>query len=340
MLWVGGARGALAVIRCVFVGVEPCSSVADLIFPPLYCFPCRSVPSAVESWDCTALALLPNLLRNSASASPSFPPLAKGGQGGGPVSVECTSGLCLARSIDEVDWVCAASAACVACRLQTSLQPNGDYTDDAEVLRPTPGEANAVWPTPPTPPSQGGEKKAACANNDAPLALDFSTQSTPTLQRARAKPLLSLGWSRSSPARSPFQHLVGPGIGRAKLLLSQHCDGVAVMTVGRVIQSNRDNTLSPKRFRRKPHLRRFVRVIQSTRLKFISYKSIWRIHDLRAVGDGLCGLFSHPNIKHYGARCCGESGVMPIIRSSCASDWHITLYKVHIVSIVRSSKRN
>ena len=65
------------------------------------------------------------------------------------MSAECTSGSCLARWIDETDWVCAASPACMACRFQTSLRPNGDYTDDAEVLRPTPGEAKAVWPTPP-----------------------------------------------------------------------------------------------------------------------------------------------------------------------------------------------
>jgi hypothetical protein len=65
------------------------------------------------------------------------------------MSAECTSGLCLARSIDEVDWVCAASPAGMACRFQTSLPPNGAYTDDAEVPRPIPGEAKAVWPTPP-----------------------------------------------------------------------------------------------------------------------------------------------------------------------------------------------
>ena len=66
-------------------------------------------------------------------------------------------------TIDEVGWVSAASLASLACRFQTSIRPNGDYTDDAEVLWPTPGEAKAVWPTPPAPPSRGGEKNAACA---------------------------------------------------------------------------------------------------------------------------------------------------------------------------------
>ena len=90
------------------------------------------------------------------------------------------------------------------------------------------------------------------------------------------------------------------------------------MTVERVIPSARHNDLSPKRFRRKPHLRRFVRIIQSAIPKFLSYKRIWRIHSLRGVRDGLCGLFSHPNIKRCAADCSGESGVMPIIRSSRA----------------------
>ena len=72
------------------------------------------------------------------------PPCEGGARGGGPVSVECTRGACLARSIDEFDGACAASPALMACRFRSSLGLNGEYTDDAEVL----------WPTPPAPPSQ------------------------------------------------------------------------------------------------------------------------------------------------------------------------------------------
>ena len=79
------------------------------------------------------------------------------------MSFEYTKEPCWARPIDEVVGACAASPACKACRFRTSLRANGEHTDDAEVLRPTPGEAEAVWPTPPAPPSQGGEKKAARA---------------------------------------------------------------------------------------------------------------------------------------------------------------------------------
>jgi hypothetical protein len=60
------------------------------------------------------------------------------------VSIECTSEKCLARSIDEVDGVCTASPPSKACRFSTSLLANGKYS----------GEAEAVWPTPPAPPSQ------------------------------------------------------------------------------------------------------------------------------------------------------------------------------------------
>jgi hypothetical protein len=68
-----------------------------------------------------------------------FPPRVKGGLGGGgPVSVECTREECLARSIDEVGGVCAASPARQAFRFRTSLLANGEYIDDAEVLWPTP----------------------------------------------------------------------------------------------------------------------------------------------------------------------------------------------------------
>jgi hypothetical protein len=93
----------------------------------------------------------------------------------------------------------------------------------------------------------------------------------PPLVRRRAKLLLSRGWSHNSPGHSPSQHLVGPAIGRAMLLLSQPWDGVGVMPVERVIPSTRRNTLSAQRFCRKSHLRGFVRIIRSTILKFILY---------------------------------------------------------------------
>ena len=38
-----------------------------------------------------------------------------------------------------------------------------------------------------SPPSQGGEKKAAGAQQNAPLAVDFSSHSTPTLHYAEAR---------------------------------------------------------------------------------------------------------------------------------------------------------
>ena len=65
------------------------------------------------------------------------------------MSVECTSEACLARWIAEVDGVRAAPPACKACRFRTSLRANGERTDDAEVLRPTP----------PNPPFTRGEGK-------------------------------------------------------------------------------------------------------------------------------------------------------------------------------------
>ena len=69
------------------------------------------------------------------------------------MSFECTRKACLARSIDEVESVCAASPACKACRFRTCLWANGEYTDDAEVLRPTP----------PGPPFTRGGKLSATA---------------------------------------------------------------------------------------------------------------------------------------------------------------------------------
>jgi hypothetical protein len=68
------------------------------------------------------------------------------------VSIECTREVYLARSNDEIDSACAASPPFMACRFRTLLRANGKYTDDAEVLRPTP-----PWP----PPSQGGESSGA-----------------------------------------------------------------------------------------------------------------------------------------------------------------------------------
>ena len=77
------------------------------------------------------------------------------------MSVECTSEACLARSIDEVDGVCAASPAFKACRFRTSLRANGEHTDDAEVLRPTP----------PNPPFTRGGKVSATARMCATKTL-------------------------------------------------------------------------------------------------------------------------------------------------------------------------
>jgi hypothetical protein len=51
----------------------------------------------------------------------------------------------------------------------------------------------------------------------------------------------------------------------------------------------------------------------------------------------LRGLFSHPNVSHCAEIGSGESGVMPIIRSSRASDWRIMLCKVHVMPIMQSS---
>ena len=124
---------------------------------------------------------------------------------------ECTSGLCLARSIDEVDWACAAAPACIACRFQTSLRPNGDYTDDPEVLRPTPGEAKAVWPTPPYPPaSQGGERKAACAQQRRSFRHSTVQPSQHQLCTAPGSPSQDQDQYRGSDLQKQQCHLRGP----------------------------------------------------------------------------------------------------------------------------------
>jgi hypothetical protein len=90
-----------------------------------------------------------------------FPPCEEGVKGGGPVSFDCTGVVCLARSIDEVDDVCASSSACMLCRLRVSLRANGEHTDDAEV----------VWPTPPCPPLHKGGKLGAAARMCATKTL-------------------------------------------------------------------------------------------------------------------------------------------------------------------------
>ena len=77
------------------------------------------------------------------------------------MSVECTREACLARSIDEVDGGCAASPVCKPGRFRTSLRANGEYTDDAEVLRPTP----------PDPPFTRGGKVIAIARMYATTTL-------------------------------------------------------------------------------------------------------------------------------------------------------------------------
>ena len=54
------------------------------------------------------------------------------------MSLDCTSEVRSARSIDEVDGVCAASPACMACRFRTSLRANGEHTDDWRFCGPPP----------------------------------------------------------------------------------------------------------------------------------------------------------------------------------------------------------
>jgi hypothetical protein len=74
------------------------------------------------------------------------------------VSVECTGDAYLARSIDQFDGARAASPVGNACRFRTSSRANEKYTDDDEVPRLHRGEAEAVWPIPPTPPFTSGGK--------------------------------------------------------------------------------------------------------------------------------------------------------------------------------------
>ena len=96
-----------------------------------------------------------------------FPPPCEGGaKGGGPVSVECTGEACLARSIDGVVGAYALSPAMMACRFRTSLGADDEYTDDAEVVRPTP----------PDPPFTRGGK---VAGSPAMMACRFRTSLRP-----------------------------------------------------------------------------------------------------------------------------------------------------------------
>jgi hypothetical protein len=188
-------------------------------------------------------------------------------------------------------------------------------------------------------PSPGSEPRRGEGDDRSLMPRFWKTlRLSPRLARRRAKLLLSRVWSHNSPGGSPSQHLVGPAIERGEAPAEPARDGGGVMTVKRVIPLTRRNTLSQQRFCRKPHLRRFVPIIPSATLKFILYKSIWQIHDLGGIDDGLCRLFSHPNITHCAANCSDDSRVMPIIRSSRASAWRNMLCEVHVVSIMQSSR--
>jgi Planctomycete cytochrome C/WD domain, G-beta repeat len=96
------------------------------------------------------------------------------------VSVECTSEVCSARSINEFEGVCAASPARKVCHFRTSSWVIGEFTDDAEVLRPTP-------PNPPF--TRGGKVKGFLVAMALSLITGFSTslraddQSAPTFER-------------------------------------------------------------------------------------------------------------------------------------------------------------
>ena len=162
----------------------------------------NSALTAALAWCKVGVAPLVHSFRircaNSASAPSFSPPCEGGARGGGPVSFECTREPCLARPIDEVDGACAASPAFKACRFRTSLRANGEYTDDAEVLRPTPGEAEAVWPTPPSPPfTRGGKEGRMCATKTLlwrstfqPSQPQLCTALTPALSRGEREPVI------------------------------------------------------------------------------------------------------------------------------------------------------
>ena len=64
----------------------------------------------MKSWGRTALAFLPNSLREFSERALFFPPLVKGGKGGmGRATVECTTGHKLG-AIDEIDCACGGLA--------------------------------------------------------------------------------------------------------------------------------------------------------------------------------------------------------------------------------------
>ena len=99
------------------------------------------------------------------------------------------------RLIDEVDGVFAASPARTACRFWTSLQANGEYTDEAKVLRPT-----ALAPL-----HKGGKCKRYrphLRNRNVPLAVDSFYSNNPNFapRQGKAPPEPASVWSKSEEA--------------------------------------------------------------------------------------------------------------------------------------------
>ena len=138
---------------------------------------CSAHPTAgvVQSWYFTTLAFLPNPLRKYRERAVFFPPLVKGGLGGvGRVTVACTTGHKLG-ALDASNCTCAASTLRRACRIETSLRANGEFTDDAEALRPTP-------PNPPF--TRGGKAhhRSFARNKSAPWTFVPPTPSIPTFR--------------------------------------------------------------------------------------------------------------------------------------------------------------
>ena len=150
--------------------------------------PCRLSRSFALAWWKVGVAPLVHSfrIRCAYSASPpSFSPPCEGGvRGGGPVSFECTKEPCWARPIDAADGACVASPCFKACRFRTSLRATGEHTDDSQVLRPTPGEAEAVWPTPPGPPFTRGGKEGGLAEFAQRIRKECASGATPTFHHA------------------------------------------------------------------------------------------------------------------------------------------------------------
>ena len=100
----------------------------------------------------------------------------------GRVTLECTTEHKLG-AIDEFDCECAAPPPCMACRFGTLLRANGEPTDDAKALRPTP-------PCPPF--TRGGKARAyrpLVRNKNTRLAIDTPTQSVTRFQQpVRGRP--------------------------------------------------------------------------------------------------------------------------------------------------------